>query len=66
MADTADAFVSVVAAADDAAWWAATFNAGSGHEISVGDTVGLIGEVMGVEVEAVLEDEQRSARPDPR
>ncbi|MGZ4711015.1 MAG: NAD-dependent 4,6-dehydratase LegB [Acidimicrobiales bacterium] len=54
VADTADAFVSVVRA-DDADVVGRVFNAGSGHEISIGDTVGLIGEVMGVEVEAVLD-----------
>ncbi len=54
VADTADAFVSVVRAAD-ADVVGRVFNAGSGHEISIGDTVGLIGEVMGVEVEAVLD-----------
>jgi UDP-glucose 4-epimerase len=54
VADTADAFVSVVRS-DDADVVGRVFNAGSGHEISIGDTVGLIGEVMGVEVEAVLD-----------
>jgi UDP-glucose 4-epimerase len=54
VADTAEAFVSVVRS-DDADVVGRVFNAGSGHEISIGDTVGLIGEVMGVEVEAVLD-----------
>ncbi len=57
VADTADAFVSVVRAGD-ADVVGRVFNAGSGHEISIGDTVGLIGEVMGVEVEAVLDPER--------
>ena len=54
VADTAEAFVSVVRAdADDVV--GRVFNAGSGHEISIGDTVSLIGEVMGVEVEPILD-----------
>jgi UDP-glucose 4-epimerase len=57
VADTAEAFVSVVRA-DAADVVGRVFNAGSGHEISIGDTVGLIGDVMGVEVEAVLDPER--------
>jgi UDP-glucose 4-epimerase len=57
VADTAEAFVSVVRA-DAADVVGRVFNAGSGHEISIGDTVGLIGDVMGVEVEAVLDPDR--------
>lgn len=51
--DTAAAFVSVLEADDDVV--GQTYNAGSGGEISIGDLVELIGEVMGVDVSARLD-----------
>jgi UDP-glucose 4-epimerase len=57
--DTASAFLSLVEADDDVL--GRTFNAGSGREISVGDTVRLIAEVMGRDVEVV--DDPARHRP---
>jgi UDP-glucose 4-epimerase len=55
--DTARAFRSVLEAPlDDVV--GGTFNAGSGVEISVADTVTLIGELMGTEVEIRVDDER--------
>jgi NDP-hexose 4,6-dehydratase len=59
--DTAAAFVAVGNAAAETVV-GEVFNAGSGSEISIGDLVHLIGEVVGVDV-AVVEDDQR-LRPD--
>jgi UDP-glucose 4-epimerase len=56
VSDTAAAFLSLVEADDDVL--GATFNAGSGREISVGDVVRLIAEVMGREIE-VTDDPAR-------
>lgn len=56
VSDTAAAFVTVVEADDDVV--GGTFNAGSGTEISIGDTVRLIGEVMGAPVEVRLDPER--------
>lgn len=56
VADTAAAFQSVMEADDDVL--GGTYNAGSGTEISVADLVTLIGSVMGVEVEVVLDPER--------
>lgn len=53
VSDTAAAFVTVVEADDDVV--GGTFNAGSGTEISIGDTVRLIGEVMNAPVEVRLD-----------
>ena len=58
--DTARAFMAVGEAGPEVV--GLTLNAGSGTEISVGDTVRTIGEVMGRAVE-VVEDRQR-LRPD--
>ena len=55
--DTADAFKSVLEAPLDEVV-GGTFNAGSGVEISVADTVTLIAELMGTEVEIRVEDER--------
>lgn len=56
VADTAAAFRSLVEADDEV--HGQTFNAGSGHEISIGDLVRLIGEVMGVELDVVVDPER--------
>ncbi len=56
VSDTAAAFLSLVEADDDVV--GRTFNCGSGTEISIGDLVCLIGEVMGHEV-TVAVDPQR-------
>jgi UDP-glucose 4-epimerase len=56
VADTVEAFVAVGAAEDKVV--GQDFNAGSGREISIGDTVRTIAEVMGVEVEVVAEDDR--------
>ena len=56
VADTVAAFVSLVEADDDIV--GRTFNAGSGTEISIGDLVCLIGEVMGHEVSVVVDPER--------
>ncbi|MEO6122957.1 MAG: GDP-mannose 4,6-dehydratase [Ilumatobacteraceae bacterium] len=53
VADTVSAYLALVEA-DDAVV-GCTFNAGSGVEISVGDTVRLIAEVMDREVEVVID-----------
>ncbi|GAA1936705.1 SDR family NAD(P)-dependent oxidoreductase [Kitasatospora viridis] len=55
--DTAAAFRAVGTAPADTVV-GRTFNAGTGREISVGDTVALIGKLMGADV-TVKEDEQR-------
>lgn len=54
VADTVDAFVALLDAPD--AVVGRTFNAGSGREISVGDTVRLIAEVMEADVEVVTDE----------
>jgi NDP-hexose 4,6-dehydratase len=54
VADTVAAFMSLVQADDDVVV-GKTFNAGSGGEISIGDLVRLIGEVMGHEVSVVID-----------
>ncbi|WP_019586144.1 NAD-dependent 4,6-dehydratase LegB [Deinococcus apachensis] len=54
VADTARAFRAVGEAGDEVL--GRVLNAGSGREISVGDTVRLIAQVMGREVEVVQED----------
>jgi NAD dependent epimerase/dehydratase len=56
VADTVAAFLSLVEADDDVL--GRTFNAGSGTEISIGDVVRLIGEVMGREVTVVVDQER--------
>jgi NAD dependent epimerase/dehydratase len=56
VADTVAAFVSLVEADDEVV--GRTFNAGSGSEISIGDLVRLIGDVMGHEVSVVLDPER--------
>jgi len=56
VADTVGAFLSLVEADDDVV--GRTFNAGSGTEISIGDLVCLIGEVMGHEVSVVVDRER--------
>lgn len=53
VADTVSAFLALVEADDDVV--GGTFNAGSGTEISIGDTVRLIAEVMDREVEVVID-----------
>jgi UDP-glucose 4-epimerase len=55
--DTAAAFLAVGTAPAEAVV-GRTFNAGTGGEISVGELVGLIGKLMGVELD-VTEDVQR-------
>jgi NAD dependent epimerase/dehydratase len=55
--DTAHAFRSMLEAPlDDVV--GGTFNAGSGREISVGDTVTLIADLMGTDVEIRVDDER--------
>lgn len=54
VADTVDAFVAVLEASDDVL--GRTFNAGSGRETSVGDSVRLIAEVMEADVEIVTDE----------
>ena len=49
--DTAAAFLALVEADDDVL--GRTFNAGSGREVSVGDVVALIADIMGRDVEVV-------------
>jgi UDP-glucose 4-epimerase len=56
VADTVEAFMAVGAAEDKVV--GQEFNAGSGREISIGDTVRTIAEVMGVEVEVRAEDDR--------
>jgi UDP-glucose 4-epimerase len=56
VADTVEAFMAVGVAEDKVV--GQEFNAGSGREISIGDTVRAIAEVMGVEVEVRLEDDR--------
>jgi UDP-glucose 4-epimerase len=56
VADTVGAFLAVGEAEDKVV--GQEFNAGSGREISIGDTVRTIAEVMGVEVEVRAEDER--------
>jgi NAD dependent epimerase/dehydratase len=56
VADTVAAFLSLVEADDDVL--GRTFNAGSGTEISIGDLVRLIGEVMGRDVTVVVDQER--------
>jgi UDP-glucose 4-epimerase len=53
VADTVAAFVALVEADDEVV--GNTYNAGSGYEISVADTVRLIAEVMNAEVEVKLD-----------
>jgi len=53
VADTVAAYLSVIEADDDVV--GRTFNAGSGTEISIGDLVRLIGDVMGHEVSVVVD-----------
>ncbi len=55
VADTVEGFLSV-AAADSAI--GEVINIGSNYEISIGDTVRMIAEIMGVEVEVETEDER--------
>jgi NAD dependent epimerase/dehydratase len=59
--DTARAFEAVLSAPLESVV-GRTFNAGSGVEISVGDVVGLIADLMGVEVE--VEEEEQRLRPE--
>jgi UDP-glucose 4-epimerase len=54
--DTAAAFLSLIEADDDVL--GRTFNAGSGREISVGDVVRLIGDIMDRDIE-VMDDPAR-------
>jgi UDP-glucose 4-epimerase len=54
VADTVAAFVAVGGAEDKVI--GQDFNAGSGREITIGDTVRAIAQVMGVEVEVVAEE----------
>ncbi len=54
--DTVAAFVELVEADDDVV--GRTFNAGSGYEISIGDLVRLIGEVMGHDIEVTVDPER--------
>ncbi len=54
VADTARAFRAVGEAGSDVL--GRTLNAGSGREITVGDTVKLIGQVMGAELQVTQED----------
>jgi UDP-glucose 4-epimerase len=61
VADTAAAFLAVGTAAPDGVV-GRVFNAGSGTEVSVGDLVRLVGEVMEVDVEVV--QDARRLRPD--
>jgi UDP-glucose 4-epimerase len=56
VADTVGAFLAVGQAEDKVV--GQELNAGSGREISIGDTVRTIAEVMGVEVEIRAEDER--------
>ena len=56
VADTVGAFLSLVQADDDVV--GRTFNAGSGTEISIGELVRLIGDVMGHEVSVVVDPER--------
>jgi NAD dependent epimerase/dehydratase len=49
--DTAAAFLALIEADDDVL--GRTFNAGSGREVSVGDVVALIADIMGRDVEVV-------------
>jgi dTDP-glucose 4,6-dehydratase len=53
VADTARGFL---AAAESPAAVGEVFNLGSGHEISIGETARLIAEVMGAEVDIVVEE----------
>jgi len=64
VADTANAFLHAGTAPAHQSW-ARSLNAGSGRGISVADLVSLIGEVMGVRLEAAL-DPQRLRHPAPR
>lgn len=52
--DTVSAFVAMAAAGSPGE----VINAGSGFEISIGDTVQLIAELMGAEVDIVVDDER--------
>jgi UDP-glucose 4-epimerase len=56
VADTVEAFLAVGAAEDKVV--GQELNAGSGREISIGDTVRTIAGVMGVEVEVRAEDDR--------
>jgi UDP-glucose 4-epimerase len=56
VADTVEAFVAVGEAEDKVV--GQDFNAGSGREITIADTVRTIAGVMGVEVEVVAEDDR--------
>ena len=56
VADTVEAFMAVGAAEDKVV--GQEFNAGSGREISIGDTVRTIAEVMGADVEVLAEEDR--------
>ncbi|MFC1791689.1 GDP-mannose 4,6-dehydratase [Gemmatimonadota bacterium] len=58
--DTAEAFLEVAGASD---LFGEVVNVGTGREVSVLDTVTLIGKILGIQAETVLD--QGRARPDP-
>ena len=55
MTDTANGFIQVMS---QAAGIGEVTNIGTGYEISIGDTVKLIAEVMGASVEVVQQEER--------